>query len=66
VELELIFGVKLFWISTIDPKNSNFQNRKIRCQIIRFKLIFYDCDFFAIFSQILVKIDFIIARKERM
>jgi len=24
----------------VDPKNSNFKNRKIRCRIIRFKLIF--------------------------
>ena len=33
------------WATDINPKNSNFKNRKIRCRIIRFKSIF------AIFSQ---------------
>jgi len=36
-------------MTRIDPKNSDFKNRKIRCRIIRFKSIF--CDFFANFPQ---------------
>jgi len=33
----------------IDPENSIFQNRKIRCRIIRFKSIF--CEFLRIFPK---------------
>ena len=49
VNLKIYISEKMGF-SSIDPKNSNFKNQKIRCRIIRFKSIL--CEFLRIFPKI--------------